>query len=116
MKFTVLKSSLILILMILSSLSFASAYLGGGKITMLQSYGYSGWLIKTDAANNANSGQCSPESSITLLSPNAPNYDQIFSLILAAYATGKQLNINVNGCSDNGNYNKFSFIYSTWNN
>ncbi len=97
-------------MLLVTSLQSFAGQTGEGPIKNLLS-AYGGWLFAIDHTNN-NPESCS-KSSIILLGHS--QQDQIFSLILTAYTTGKSVVIYTSGCDSNG-YNIATGIYTSWNN
>jgi len=96
--------------MFFNTSSYAAGYTGAGQVQIMQS-AYGGWLIRVSGANENPDG-CAKAN--VLLSPSHAQYDELYSMILAAYSSGKEININVSDCAPSG-HKIFNFIYTSWN-
>ena len=98
------------VVMFYSTSVYAGDYVGSGTIKMMKN-AYGGWILNTNGTTNNPDG-CS--KNIVILESTHGQYKEVYSLLLSAYTAAKPVNIYVNGCDANG-YNKFSFVYSSWN-
>lgn len=94
-----------------SSPAVASGYTNNGTIKYMQQ-AYGGWLFSL-TGSNSNPDQC--QHNKILLTGTSPQFDQIYSMLLAAYLAKKPVNIYVSGCHSAG-YKQFNFIFTDWNN
>jgi hypothetical protein len=101
---------MMLLAMVLSSIALSNQT-GSGKINYLQN-GYNGWLFSIDDSNN-NPDNC-PKPTMKLNSEMG-QYKEVFSLLLAAYVTGKPVIILTKGECDTDGYNVVSMVYTKWN-
>ena len=104
------QTAILAIVLMFSSLSHAGGYTGNGQVQLMQS-AYGGWLMRLSGAND-NPDNCDKPN--ILLPPTHPQYEEIYSMILAAYSAGKEINVHVSGCATSGHKN-FNFIYTSWN-
>ena len=81
------------------SASATSGWAGLGKILEIYPSSDQGVLVKH--TTNANPSGCS-YASYYLLLPTDPFFRETYALLLSAQARGVDVNINLNGCFDNG--------------
>ena len=104
------QAGIVMITLLFSSLGNAGGYVTPGTIRSMQS-AYNGWLIVMNGAN-ANPDGCG--KSQVFLAGDHPQYDELYSMLLAAYSAGREVNIAVNGCFSVVDYKLFNFIYTSW--
>jgi hypothetical protein len=102
---------LMIILILVPNLSFATAYVGSGSIRTMQN-AYGGWIINTNGSQD-NPDNCSKNT--VILQSDHGQYQEMLSFLLTAYAANKPVNVAVNGCHSAG-YKKLVFVHSAWNN
>lgn len=90
--------------------AFSAGYVGDGTVHFMQN-AYGGWIFSTNGSDD-NPDQCL--NNTVILESSHQQYKEIYSFLLAAYTSGKEVNIYVNGCNTAG-YKKLDFIFSAWN-
>lgn len=104
-----MKKLLFLISLLTFCLSAQAGQSGLGVVKVLQ-YAYNGWIFSINHADN-NPSQCSKPLMILV---DHPKQEQMYSLLLAASASGKPVVAYTDGCDSNG-YNTVTSIYTKWN-
>ncbi|TQV65824.1 hypothetical protein FKG94_28060 [Exilibacterium tricleocarpae] len=97
-----MKLILFIALLILSNVSLAGSWSGWGKVTELQTYAANTFRFKTSAPHiDANNGTPCGSGWYRVSDFTGFQKEQV-SMLLAAYAAGKDIRVNVSGC---GGYN-----------